>query len=175
MVKYKICYNLDIKVDCFDMLLHFGGDIMLSQYRNIIVAVDGSKEAELAFRKSLGITKRNIGSKLYITNILDTRIYTAFEGVSATAIAKTQEEIRQLCESYKKQGIAEGVENIEIIIENGLPKLDITKKIAQRINADLILCGATGHTKLERLLMGSVSEAIVRTASCDVLVVRTSE
>lgn len=158
-----------------NIVVHFGGGLMLSQYRNIIVAVDGSKEAELAFKKSLGITKRNIGSKLYITNILDTRLYAAFEGLNASAITKTQDEVRQLCETYKQQGIDAGVENIEIIIENGLPKLDITKKVAQRVNADLILCGATGHTKLERLLMGSVSEAIVRTASCDVLVVRTPD
>ena len=41
------------------------------------------------------------------------------------------------------------------------------------MEADLIICGATGHTPVERYLIGSVSEAIVRSASCDVLVTRT--
>lgn len=149
--------------------------IIITYYRNIIVAVDGSKEAEYAFRKSLDIAKRNPGAKLYLTYIFDTRMYSAFEAYDASSIKRTHEEINQLLLSYKQQASEAGIENIEIIIENGLPKIDITKKVAQTVNADLILCGATGLTKLERLLMGSVSEAIVRTAKCDVLVIRTPE
>jgi nucleotide-binding universal stress UspA family protein len=41
------------------------------------------------------------------------------------------------------------------------------------VKADLIMCGATGHTPVERYLIGSVSQAIVRSAQCDVLVIRT--
>jgi len=148
---------------------------MANHYRSIIVAIDGSKEAEYAFRKSLEVAKRNAGAIIYLTYIFDTRLYSAFEAYDAATIERTLEEINHLFNEYKKQAIAEGVDRVEIIIENGLPKIDITKKIAQRVNADLILCGATGHTKLERLLIGSVSEAIVKTAKCDVLVIRTPE
>ncbi|HHQ0107144.1 TPA: universal stress protein, partial [Listeria monocytogenes] len=38
--------------------------------------------------------------------------------------------------------------------------------------ADLIMCGATGLNAVERLLIGSVSEYIIRHSPCDVLVVR---
>ena len=37
------------------------------------------------------------------------------------------------------------------------------------------MCGASGLNAVERFMIGSVSEAIVRHASCDVLVVRTEE
>ena len=148
---------------------------MVTYYRNIIVAIDGSKEAEYAFKKSLDIAKRNAGATLYLTYIFDTRMYSAFEAYDAHAIKRTHDEINHLFASYKAQALEAGIENIAIIVENGLPKIDITKKVAKRVNADLIMCGATGHTKLERLLMGSVSEAIVRTAKCDVLVIRTPE
>jgi universal stress protein A len=39
-------------------------------------------------------------------------------------------------------------------------------------SADLIVLGSHGHTGLERLLLGSVAESVVRHAKCSVLVVR---
>jgi nucleotide-binding universal stress UspA family protein len=48
---------------------------MANHYKSIIVAVDGSKEAEYAFRKSIDVAKRNKGSILNIVNILDTRSF----------------------------------------------------------------------------------------------------
>ncbi|RKJ47427.1 universal stress protein, partial [Butyricicoccus sp. 1XD8-22] len=49
------------------------------------------------------------------------------------------------------------------------------KELSNVVEADLIVCGATGLNAVERFLIGSVSEAIVRSAKCDVLVVRTPE
>lgn len=37
------------------------------------------------------------------------------------------------------------------------------------------MCGSSGYNALERFVMGSVSDAIVRYAKCDVLVVRTEQ
>ena len=49
----------------------------------------------------------------------------------------------------------------------------IPKKIVKDTNADLVVVGSTGLNAVERFIIGSVSEAIVRHAPCDVLVVRT--
>ena len=51
----------------------------------------------------------------------------------------------------------------------------ISRDLSKKIEADLIICGATGLNAVERFLIGSVSENIVRSAKCDVLVVRTPE
>jgi len=45
------------------------------------------------------------------------------------------------------------------------------KEPTSLVEADLIICGGTGHNAVERFLIVSVSEAIVRSAKCDVLVV----
>ena len=58
-------------------------------------------------------------------------------------------------------------------MEYGSPKNRITKEVASIVEADLIICGATGLNAVERFLLGSVSEAIVRSSKCDVLVMRT--
>lgn len=143
---------------------------MENQYNSIIVAVDGSKEAEYAFRKSIDIAYRNEGAQLHIVNIIDTRYFGAFDQEVAEEV---KEQSREILNRYKARSIAARVENVNIIIEYGSPKTVITKEIAKSVEADLIICGATGHTPVERYLIGSVSEAIVRSAKCDVLVIRT--
>ena len=62
---------------------------------------------------------------------------------------------------------------MDIAVEFGSPKVKIAKDVAPKYKADLIVCGATGLNAVERLLIGSVSENIVRHAKCDVLVVGT--
>ena len=42
---------------------------MANQYKSIVVAVDGSKEREYAFRKSIDVARRNVGATLTIVNV----------------------------------------------------------------------------------------------------------
>ena len=60
---------------------------MSQKYENIMVAVDGSHEAELAFEKGVNVSLRN-GSKLTIVHVIDTR---ALQSVS-TFDAEVYEE-----------------------------------------------------------------------------------
>ena len=143
---------------------------MTTHYKSIIVAVDGSKEAEYAFRKSVEIAYRNQGSHLNIVNIIDTRYFGALDNELAEQV---KEKSRKVLDRYKARAAALRVENVNLIVEFGSPKTVITKEIAKLVKADLIICGSTGHPPVERFLIGSVSEAIIRTAKCDVLVVRT--
>jgi nucleotide-binding universal stress UspA family protein len=48
----------------------------------------------------------------------------------------------------------------------------IIRQEAEEIGADLIVMGTHGRAGITRLLIGSVAESLVRTAACDVLVVR---
>jgi len=145
---------------------------MANHYKSIVVAVDGSKEAEYAFRKSIDVARRNQDSILNLVNVIDTRAFEAYERSSVEGAQKRSEE---LLNGYKAQAEAKGLENINIVVEHGSPRTIITKELANLVNADLIICGATGLNNVERFLIGSVSEAIVRSATCDVLVIRTPE
>jgi nucleotide-binding universal stress UspA family protein len=52
---------------------------MLNHYKSILVAVDGSKEAEYAFQKSIDVAKRNKNSILTIVNVINSRSFEAFD------------------------------------------------------------------------------------------------
>jgi nucleotide-binding universal stress UspA family protein len=57
-------------------------------------------------------------------------------------------------------------------LEEGNPATEILR-VAQLCCADLIVMGTHGRRGLNRLLMGSVAEEVVRMAACPVLTVRT--
>ncbi|REB06546.1 universal stress protein [Sporosarcina sp. BI001-red] len=143
-------------------------------YNQIIVAVDGSKESEWAFKKAVAIAKRN-DANLNLVNIIDTRSYSAVEAYDRSIAERAQSYAVELLEGYKEQAVAAGLTHVNIIVEYGSPKTMIPREIPKKIEADLIICGATGLNPVERFLIGSVSENIVRSSKCDVLVVRTPE
>src|SRR4051794_21004801 len=115
---------------------------MANHYKSIVVAVDGSKEAEYAFRKSIDVAKRNIDAKLNLVNVIDTRSFAAIEAYDRTIAEKAQQFSQELLEGYKKQAEEAGVTNVNIIIEYGSPKSIITKELSKLVDADLIICGA---------------------------------
>ncbi|QIL46094.1 universal stress protein [Vagococcus coleopterorum] len=145
---------------------------MVQKFQTILVAVDGSEEAELAFKKAVNVAKRN-QAKLVLAHIIDTRAFQTISSFDddladqATAVAKAT--LEQLVAYAKDHGLSK----VEAVVEYGTPKTLIAKQLPKDYQVDLIVIGATGLNTVERLLIGSVSEYVIRHAKCDVLVVRT--
>ncbi|ARJ49999.1 universal stress protein [Staphylococcus lutrae] len=144
-------------------------------YKNILIAVDGSHEAEWAFNKAVAVAKRN-DAKLIIVNVIDSRTYTSFEVYDSHFTEKSKSFAEKLLDGYRKVAEDEGVHNVETRLEFGSPKSVLPKLSNEPDTAvDLVMCGTSGLNAVERFIVGSVSEAIVRHATCDVLVVRTEQ
>ena len=58
-----------------------------------------------------------------------------------------------------------------VVIRTGDPRQIILEEAKQR-GSDLVALGTQGRTGLAHILVGSVAEAVLRSASCDVLVAR---
>ncbi|AKS66880.1 universal stress protein UspA [Staphylococcus schleiferi] len=144
-------------------------------YKNILIAVDGSHEAEWAFNKALAVAKRN-DAKLTVVNVIDSRTYTSFEVYDSHFTEKSKSFAEKLLDGYRQVAEDEGVHNVETRLEFGSPKSIIPKLASEdESGVDLVMCGTSGLNAVERFIVGSVSEAIVRHATCDVLVVRTEQ
>ncbi|MBT2656935.1 universal stress protein [Bacillus sp. ISL-18] len=142
------------------------------KYQNILVAIDGSKEAEWAFKKGIEIAKRN-GSRMILVHVIDTRTFALVEAYDTVIGDRTETQAKEMLEKYQQQAVEAGIKNVQYEIEYGSPKIRIPRDIAKKHQVDLILCGATGMNVVERFFIGSVSEHITRYSPCDVLVVRT--
>ena len=137
---------------------------MLQEYQRILVAVDGSESANRALRKAVAVAKRN-DATLFITHVIDTRAFQPYESAKSEANSTLN-----ACKLYAEN---HGLSDVHLLLEHGSPKKLIARDLPNDYDIDLIMLGATGLNTVERFFIGSVSENVVRSALCDVLVVRT--
>ena len=145
------------------------------EYHNILVPVDGSPEAEVAFDKAKRIAQTN-GAHLDLLTVLDTKQFVGNYGGSLTgdAIYQISEDAQNYLENFKADAIEKsGLKDIDIHIRFGNPKVVIARDFPRDHHNDMIMIGATGLNAVERVLVGSVTEYVNRHAPCDVLIVRT--
>ena len=145
---------------------------MFPEYSKILVPVDGSNEARLAFEKAIEVAKRN-RAQVLIAHIIDTRVLQTPTGFEGNFNEEIQRQTENLFQEYRQYAQEHDFNDIDFVLEYGSPKVYISKNIPKDYQIDLIMMGATGLNAVERLFIGSVSEYVIRNASCDVLVVRT--
>lgn len=147
---------------------------MLQQYRNILVPVDGSNEARLAFKKGVAIALRNgADCQLHLIHVIDTRAFQNVANFDTELVDQVANSAKKILDEYVDYAKKQGLTNIDASIEYGAPKAVIAKNMPEKFPASLIVMGATGLNAVERILIGSVTEYVTRVAPCDVLVVRT--
>lgn len=147
---------------------------MLKQYQHIQVAVDGSKEADVAFSKAVEVAKRN-GATLEILHVVDTRAFQDVSSFDSAMVEQVSKDAEKRMKDYQARAAKAGVTDSHYSIEFGSPKTIIARDFPEKHNIDLIVVGATGLNAVERLLIGSVTEYVTRTSKCDVLVCRAEE
>lgn len=145
---------------------------MFHEYSKILVPIDGSNEARLAFEKAIEVAKRN-RAQVLIAHIIDTRVLQTPTGFEGNFNEEIQRQTENLFQEYRQYAQEHDFNDIDFVLEYGSPKVYISKNIPKDYQIDLIMMGATGLNAVERLFIGSVSEYVIRNASCDVLVVRT--
>lgn len=147
---------------------------MAQQYKHILVPVDGSEEAELAFKKAVAVAKRNgEDTELRLLHVVDTRAFQNISSFDSSMVEQVTETAKKTLDKYIDYAKNKGVTNVNYSIEYGAPKTIIARDVPKEMNANLIMIGATGLNAVERILIGSVTEYVTRMAICDVLVVRT--
>ncbi|WP_367333711.1 universal stress protein [Limosilactobacillus sp.] len=147
---------------------------MAQTYKHILVPVDGSAEAELAFKKAVAVAKRNgEDAELRLLHVVDTRAFQNISSFDTSMVEQVTDTAKKTLDQYIEYAKKQGVKNVSYSIEYGAPKTIIARDVPKEMGADLIIIGATGLNAVERILIGSVTEYVTRTALCDVLVVRT--
>jgi nucleotide-binding universal stress UspA family protein len=138
----------------------------------IMVMTDFSEASDHALEHALALARR-YDARIYLTHIITPDPFQFAEPQVAQA---TYDKVRQAAE----QGITEilvsgrlrGVPH-EVVLEEGNVWPVIQGLIAKH-EIDLIVAGTHGRGKLQKMLIGSVAEAVFRQASCAVLTVGPS-
>lgn len=139
--------------------------------KKILVGLDGSVEAAVAFDKAVAVAKRN-DSELILVNIIDLRAFQSISAYDTVAAEDTQKGAAQLIADFADDARADGVTKIKTIVEFGSPKVMMATTIPTQEQVDLIMIGATGLSYIECLFIGSVAQYVVTHATCDTLIIR---
>ena len=140
----------------------------------ILLATDGSEEAELAALRAVDLA-RSTDSELHVVhvgvipNLLVS--YPGTLGYDGKLYEQIEEESRKLLRKESWRVKAAGGTVVGTHLRMGQVALEIVA-LAEELGADLIVMGSRGLGGVRRALMGSVSDSVVRHAHCPVLVVR---
>jgi nucleotide-binding universal stress UspA family protein len=142
----------------------------------ILLAIDDSECSREAVR-SVAARFRQKGTEVRVLHVVEPiAAYISAELIPhfVPHVAKVEEDRRKeaqvLVQRAARQLRQAGFATSELV-DDGDPKEKIIDHAA-RWNADLIVVGSHGWKGLNRFLLGSVSESVVRHAGCSVEVVR---
>lgn len=143
------------------------GRTNMANYLKIAVAIDFSEQSLKALDRANQLAKEH-NAILQLVNVIDTKSFGAVSAYDLKYAEELKKENILKMEKLEKEALQTGVKAVESIVETGSPKGILT----QLPQVDLIVCGATGLNRMEKMMLGSVAEKVVRHAHCDVLIVR---
>jgi nucleotide-binding universal stress UspA family protein len=140
----------------------------------ILLATDGSEEAELAALRAVNLADAT-DSELHVVHVgvvpIFLKSYPGTLGYERRLYEEIEEVSRELLRKQSWQVKATGGTVAGAHLRMGEVDLEIVA-LAGELGADMIVMGSRGLGGVRRVLMGSVSDSVVRHAHCPVLVVR---
>jgi nucleotide-binding universal stress UspA family protein len=149
----------------------------------ILLATDGSREAELAARIAADLAQKT-HSQLHVLHAFGIApvgppVYPEATDLQSEEFEAETEESQRISEQRAREVLQEEVEKVrsggdtvagEHLIEGRVAPGIV--ELAEETGAGLIVMGSRGLGGIRRALMGSVSDSVIRHAHCPVLVVR---
>jgi len=143
------------------------------QVNNILVPVDFSSHSQKALSYASEIAQ-SYDAKLQVLHIIEETMHPAFSVTGKSSIFDLvpgiKEDSKRRAEKMLKEVVSEKV-NANVYIKGGRAANDIIK-FAKENSTDLIVIATHGLTALEHMLLGSVTEKVVRMAHCPVFTVK---
>jgi len=145
----------------------------------ILLATDGSEEAELALSTAVDLAN-STNSQLHVVTVVPWSPDAAYaahevsfrwEETYEEASEAIKKEAQEILDRQAKKIEEAGGRVQEAYFRRGRKDQEIVH-LSEEIGAGLIVMGSRGRGGVRRALMGSVSDSVVRHAHCPVLVVR---
>jgi nucleotide-binding universal stress UspA family protein len=143
----------------------------------ILLATDGSDEAELAALRAVDIAEKT-DSELHVVHVgvvpLFLLSYPGTLGYYGKLYEQIEQESRERLRELSWRVKVAGGTVAGSHLRMGAVDLEVVA-LAKELQADMIVMGCRGHRGIRRTIEGSISDGVIRHAPCPVLVVRSHE
>ncbi len=141
-------------------------------YERILLPTDGSETTEHALEHAIDLADR-YDAELHVLYVVDATIFA--DDVDTGAIVEEFETAgERIVDDVAEQARAADVEPVTTAVVRGTPHREILA-YADAHDVDLLVVGTHGRAGIERFLLGSVTEKVVRLSEVPVLVVSRPE
>lgn len=140
-------------------------------YDHILVPTDGSTGTAHVALHAIELAAQH-GATVHTIFVIDSNL-TRHLGEIGVTTDSLDTRAKQSVETVEQIAASHDVES-EAVIREGNPAEEILD-YGDEVGADLIVAGTHGRTGVKRQLIGSVTERLVRHATCPVLTVRLPE
>lgn len=142
-------------------------------YDSVLVAVDGSDPAAAATRQAVNLA-RTFDATLTVLSVLEERSWAhdlvGVETGDEPGRDDLDERTARSLDAAERLA-AEAEVACRVAVERGIPN-ELIETYADATDADVVAMGTHGRTGLDRLLLGSVTERVLRTSDVPVLTTR---
>lgn len=139
--------------------------------QKILVGSDFSSYSERALDYALNFAEK-FGAEILLIHVIESFNYSVTDSMTVVGHEKALSVTAAALLENQMKRLNNLAINLESHLTHGSPYQEIIKK-AEEDEVDLIVLGTHGRSGMEHLLLGSVAERVVRTASCPVLTVRS--
>jgi nucleotide-binding universal stress UspA family protein len=142
-------------------------------FQRIVVPTDFSSTAEAAWSLARRLAGA-VGAEIVLAHVLvETAAFSEgpFTMASVREVyASTRKWAEEAIERWAAEARSAGL-TVRTVLRTGVPHEEIAA-LAREEKADLIVIGTHGRGGLDRVLLGSVADRVVRVGACPVLCVR---
>lgn len=132
----------------------------------ILLATDSSEDAALALGAAVELSN-STGSELHLVTVVPG--YPDYPEAAEQIQNDARVTIEKQARNIEKAGGEIAEQHLQV---SGRDRAQQIVQVAEDIEAELIIMGSRGLRGLKRMLMGSVSDSVVRHAHCPVMVMR---
>ena len=148
----------------------------MSLFRSILVPIDGSEQSHAASSLALRLAKEKQAALTFLNVIESEKIVASvIPGSRFTDLSSVIEELRANGAAILRDAVTEasaaGVPARSQLAEGDCVEMIV--EVARSSGADLVVMGGHGRSGLDRLLLGSVAEGVVRKSPKPVLVAKS--
>lgn len=151
---------------------------VMSTTQQVVVGIDFSHSSIAALDRALALASRAPFHVLHFACIVDPHagIATlATSHVDITYADRVRDELARTIESALRTMDHKGHLHFHVHVRIARSPANELLALAEEVGADLIVLGCKGRRGLDRLVLGSVAERVVREAGCAVLIARPKE
>jgi len=141
-------------------------------YETILTPVDGSAPSETAADHAIRLA-RDADATLSVVSVVDVEALSAAKLDTEALLdgyeAEAERHVAAVADRARESGV-----DVETAVIRGAPYRAILDR-AEAVDADLVVMGSHGRRGLERYLLGSTTERVLRLSPAPVLVLRSDE